>query len=429
MKKAIVLIGIGLSVLLAGGATAQWFPQNSTLSYTLRHVDFTDTLNGVVTGIDTQHSDTGLVTTNGGMNWIRMYKPGGFGPVCMVNERRGFSTANTFVTTTDGGFSWVNTGSIPYGIYVRGLSYPDTLHGWAAGENGSGFSYIIVTTDGGYNWTKQDSVWGNYFDVMFRDTLHGWVTKYSGGADTLSVVATRDGGKTWVKQRTPDFAPATDIFFLDTLRGWVIGDGAPIVGYTTNGGQRWDWAAVGHNLCGVVFADSLYGWVVGIPRSTAAIDVSTDGGRSWSPQTPGTSNILAAVDFVGRRKGWIVGVGGVILHTDNGGGAVGVEGQPESRKQKAEGSIFARPNPSKGAIWLRIRVTETSLKNTESRLRIYDMSGRLVRDLTQGLRQGHQEEVLWDGRDEKGKTVPSGTYVAKLKVGDKEQERKVVVVR
>jgi len=430
MKKGIILLG--LFVLLAGGATAQWFPQNSTLSYTLYDVDFVDTLHGVVTGIDTQHSDTGLVTTNGGTNWIRTIKPGGFGPVCMVNNLRGFSSANTWVTTRDGGFTWNTLG--PLGMYVYGLSFVDTLHGWAVGNDAG--SYIKATTDGGLTWTDQaTNIKAYMFDVCFVDTLHGWAAGYDGGSDTLSVVATRDGGVTWVKQKTRGMAPAQSVFFLDTLRGWVAGSNSTM--RTTNGGQTWnpDSTITFLWLLDIVFADSLYGWAVGQQGANPPkIVVSTDGGWHWIDQTPSTTSGFGAVDFVGRRKGWAVGANGIIYHTDNGGGIVGVEKQPEGPDKRHRdfaslNSILARPNPSKGAIWLRIRVPEASLKNTESRLRIYDMSGRLVRDLTQVLRQGHQEEVLWDGRDEKGKAVPSGTYLVKLKAGDKEQERKVVVVR
>ncbi len=62
-------------------------------------------------------------------------------------------------------------------------------------------------------------------------------------------------------------------------------------------------------------------------------------------------------------------------------------------------------------------------------LYIYDVSGKLVRKLserpfTQGLQQ-----VSWDGKDEKGAPVASGIYVYRLKAGKKSLIRKMALIR
>ena len=428
MSKAGIL-SIGLIILVAGPLSAQWFQQNSGLTYGLLDVDFVDTLHGVVTGIDVQHTDTALVTTNGGNTWLYSFKSGGFGDVCMVNDRRGWAVAGSwFVTTTDGGFTWVNTSPLP-GMFVKGLSFVDTLNGWAAGEDGGGNTYIYATTDGGYNWSRQATNLKRYMnDIQFVDTLHGWACGYDGGADTLSVLATRDGGQTWVKQRTPSsgigLGDLFSIFFLDSLRGWGVcsADGQVII--TTDGGQIWDQAGVGPWLYDIVFADSVFGWAVG-SLGGALILVSTDGGWNWSSQPPGVTNTLAAVDFVGRKKGWIVGLNGVILHTDNGGGTVGVEdeaGQGDKGTRGQGERLTAYPNPSAKEVRIQIKVPEG-----QGRLAIYDITGRLVRDLTQKMRGS--QVVVWDGRDEQGRAVTSGSYFVKLRTGEKERTRKVVILR
>jgi photosystem II stability/assembly factor-like uncharacterized protein len=309
MKKAIVLFGF--MVLFAGGASAQWYIQYNGPNAVF-FIDFADTLHGVATGTETALS---LVTTNGGANWIGA--PGAAGSVCMVNERRGFSTANAWVTTTDGGFTWNYLS--PLAFFIQGLSFVDSVHGWATGANGK--YYVIATTDGGYTWAKQCSLGGTFFGVCAVDTLHVWVCTYEGGDDTLSISATRDGDRTWTRQRTPQLtSPLTSIFFLDSLKGWAVG--APPTSttaiYTTNGGVTWFSAVTGPNLRDVVFPDSLFGWAVGEPNHPECILVSTDGGRTWSPQTSPVPYELWAVDFVGRRKGWIVCTNGFILHTENG---------------------------------------------------------------------------------------------------------------
>ncbi len=61
---------------------------------------------------------------------------------------------------------------------------------------------------------------------------------------------------------------------------------------------------------------------------------------------------------------------------------------------------------------------------------IYDLSGRRVRSLHDGLESnGRFEDKLWDGRSDGGKLVPPGIYIARLAVdGDAIQEEKSIAV-
>ncbi|MCK4306976.1 FG-GAP repeat protein [candidate division WOR-3 bacterium] len=55
-------------------------------------------------------------------------------------------------------------------------------------------------------------------------------------------------------------------------------------------------------------------------------------------------------------------------------------------------------------------------------LEIYDVSGRLVKKLFDKSQKLGQYEVIWNGTDEKGKSVASGVYVFKLKVKSEKLE-------
>lgn len=63
-------------------------------------------------------------------------------------------------------------------------------------------------------------------------------------------------------------------------------------------------------------------------------------------------------------------------------------------------------------------------------LAIYDVKGRLVRTLFADRAFGagrHQE--TWNGRDDAGRTLPSGTYFCRLRTGDLTKSRKMSLVR
>jgi hypothetical protein len=62
-------------------------------------------------------------------------------------------------------------------------------------------------------------------------------------------------------------------------------------------------------------------------------------------------------------------------------------------------------------------------------LRIFDISGRLVRTLVSGGRAGCWYAEEWDGRDDLGNQVSSGVYFYQLTAGDKTLTRKAVLIR
>jgi len=62
-------------------------------------------------------------------------------------------------------------------------------------------------------------------------------------------------------------------------------------------------------------------------------------------------------------------------------------------------------------------------------LSIYNQAGQRIARLAQGLWPAGTHQVEWDGRDEVGQEVGSGTYVCRLASGNSVQTRKLVLVR
>lgn len=83
----------------------------------------------------------------------------------------------------------------------------------------------------------------------------------------------------------------------------------------------------------------------------------------------------------------------------------------------------ATPNPGRGPVRM-----DFGLERTGSVTRgIYDVSGRLVRVLARGTLGAGAHVRQWDGRDEGGRTLAAGVYIAKLQVADRTITEKVVL--
>ncbi|TES94382.1 MAG: hypothetical protein E3J87_00450 [Candidatus Cloacimonadota bacterium] len=351
------------------------FPVNSNKSFVA--VDFVDTLNGWVTG------DTKLLhTIDGGINWeIIPFSYGGdlefvspsegwgivigviyhttdagttwsfqFNPSSMdikslsfLDSLRGFGvgTKDTLIFTTTGGDTWsvrgMNTGNLPYYDVI----FLDTLMGYACGECG----VVVKTTDGGVTWermwvgtnsrlmsisVKDDKVWscgewttlshssGSGWEfqlpwsnwlrgVQFLDSLNGWIAGEGG-----MVLHTTDGGDSWEVKELSESDEFRDIGVRDSLTVFAVGrdkNDQPLMWRTTDVGNSWEKVSIGGPFIRAIeFVDTLYGWTGGIDGDCVRIYRTTDGGNSW--------NVIANVDsfvtefhdfdFVDRNRGWFV---------------------------------------------------------------------------------------------------------------------------
>jgi len=83
------------------------------------------------------------------------------------------------------------------------------------------------------------------------------------------------------------------------------------------------------------------------------------------------------------------------------------------------------PNPFNPATDLKFSIPRDAAVS----LKLYDVSGRLVRSLlSEHLESGHHE-VRWNGRDDNGRSVASGTYFARLVVDGVSSVKSMALVR
>ncbi len=82
------------------------------------------------------------------------------------------------------------------------------------------------------------------------------------------------------------------------------------------------------------------------------------------------------------------------------------------------------PNPFRAGT----RITFTLPEAGPASLRIFDLAGRLVRDLVDGELEASNHTVRWDGTNSLGEPVASGVYLYRLKTRDQVETRRMVVL-
>lgn len=83
------------------------------------------------------------------------------------------------------------------------------------------------------------------------------------------------------------------------------------------------------------------------------------------------------------------------------------------------------PNPFNPRTTLAFALPEGRQVN----LAVYGLDGARIRTLVNGRREAGSHEVVWDGCDEAGRPVATGTYFARIQAGDFRQIRKMVLVK
>ncbi|MFK5921571.1 MAG: YCF48-related protein [Verrucomicrobiota bacterium] len=213
---------------------------------------------------------------------------------------------------------------------LNSVYFVDNQHGWAVG----GLGTIVHSSDGGQSWQNQTSPSPFILEkVFFINRQQGWIvggwprdanTSLYGGMGVI--LATSDGGKTWIPQIAEEATWLKDVFFINSRLGWAVGEYGVIL-KTEDGGQHWQACRNTHTaswLYGLTFLDEKHGFAVGHDESILTTD---DGGENWKPvKSPVPSRVnhwpsaYRSVAFSSDGKnGWIIGEGGAILQSYDGG--------------------------------------------------------------------------------------------------------------
>jgi len=190
-----------------------------------------------------------------------------------------------------------------------------------------GVLFIVISSAHAQSWVPfKINTGGNDLNtVYFLDSKRGWV-----GGDGGYLSYTDDGGQSWRPQNVGTKAAINDIYFRDKEAGFLIAGNSIFV---TRDGTNWsqnriflpeEFEGADVELYSVRFSSKKKGWVVGsISKRERVVDsilvYTDDGGDSWRRQRAPSRLELIHIDFVSDKRGWIVGDGGTILFTRDGG--------------------------------------------------------------------------------------------------------------
>ena len=227
-----------------------------------------------------------------------------------------FSLCLIFFQTANAEWTKQNSKTL---AWLQDIYFINEKKGWITGSDGT----FLETADGGKNWRQTNKFTSDTIrQVYFFDEQTGWLlcerSVYNRGSNLPSyVLQTTDGGVNWEKL---EFAKEgreriAKIIFNEKGAALAFGEGGV---FFALGEDRKSWQKtpvfIKYLLLDGVYTDESNGAIVGAGGS---ILFTEDGGASWNKANVfgDKSAKLNSVFFINRRTGWSVGANGKIFQT------------------------------------------------------------------------------------------------------------------
>jgi hypothetical protein len=233
------------------------------------------------------------------------------------------------------------------------------------------------------------------------------------------------------------------------------------VGSYLNNSTTYCAMATGADLSDLVSGDLTYRakWVIELNWDGVQLQVSVDGGLTWTPVAtartqPGFGQGVQTAGqpwYEGSQTAYVTETVSLspwlgqpdvrfrfMLRSDSGTrydgftfdtftiAGVGVEPySPVTDVPAVTRLAGVQPNPFNPSTTVRFELA----RSAQARVRVYDVSGRLVRTLVDGPRPAGMQSVVWDGRDDAGQPAASGVYLVRMAADGVEQSVKASLVK
>lgn len=276
-------------------------------------------------------------TTDGGATWVSEVLPTGFSQLTGVSCNSitncvavggGGANGQAIVETSDGGATW-SLASAPAGIQtLSGVACPSTSDCYAVGDGDH--SVILASTDGGVTWSQQTSPVSTSLSGIDCPTANN-CTAIGNGA----TLGTTDSGATWTVEpgsfavnriRAISCPSASDCFAAGGPDNNEDVNGGGVIVATTDGGVSWISQTVPAGtatLDGISCASPTTCMAVGHQQGYSAGSVilsTTDGGKSWTDLIlpPGLVQPSAVSCVTATTMCSVVAAGSIATTTDGG---------------------------------------------------------------------------------------------------------------
>jgi photosystem II stability/assembly factor-like uncharacterized protein len=213
----------------------------------------------------------------------------------------------TTVHSSDGGATWAPVGTQLSQQFsrIRAVSASFVL---AVGPNGT----LARSTDGGRTWSESGvSTSEDVIDASFVDVFVGYAVDAAG-----TVLRTDNGGASW--QILDTGYPATPQAVLALSADTLLLIGGRGILRSTDGGQSFSRVRARIVAAARLFNADRAGRGV-IAYGSKNIVASSDRGRTWKKVLRPRKALLASLDFVSARTGFVLGQDGQLFKTRSGG--------------------------------------------------------------------------------------------------------------
>lgn len=348
---------------------------------------------------------------------------------------------------------------------------------WCDTRNGKSEIYFAKSTDSGQTWTtpnvrvsspsgyNQEDPYVVVDDNGKNRTIYVvWTNSTWGpGAGDIYFAKSGDGGLTW----SPSVVESAYIGFhyaspsLSVRRGvcYVVCHGVLhfiwewdiYFAKSTDGGATW-WDTVampsplpglGDPLCPSLTLDNAANIYVGchtfslIYEPYIFFSMSSDRGKTWinpirvdDGQT-GPTNMEVSIDVGDSGNVYIAWRGDASIWCATGkvtGGGIGES--TVGSHQISEFRLYQNyPNPVNSSTAISYQLSAVGGRPSAVTLKIYNLSGQLVRTMVDEEQRAGRYRTNWDGRVSRGRKLSSGIYFCQLKAGDYSEAKKLLLLR
>ncbi len=313
-------------VLKTTNGGVDWIQPNSpTTTIPLVDICFTNENKGWIIGgwFSMPNFRLMLETNDGGYNWVEktINLPHGLLSIFFLNDSIGWAGGyRVMIKTVDGGYTWQELDVSSFYPEIKSISFVNTDIGWIGGEKS-----IHKTTDGGQTWQSQNPMpgyWIRIYSVQALNTDTLWATGCQVDINNCYKKSFKsiDGGQSWSEMNTHFMLES--IYFVNKDTGWGAGSGHIV--YSSDGGNSWidQYTSTTYRLTDISFIDSKIGWVVG---GQGTILKTVNGGINWTTLTtdveklpsnlpsifhldknyPNPFNPITTIEFFIQQKGFV----------------------------------------------------------------------------------------------------------------------------